>query len=57
MICVAFLENVADFVDALVRDLGNVEQAVGAGHDLDERAEVDDARPCRCSLVELRRSR
>ena len=36
-------ELIAHFLDAVFRDLGNMQQAVGAGEDLDERAEIDDA--------------
>src|SRR5688572_17543454 len=39
---VALVEHVLDGADALARDLADVEQAVGAGHDLDERADLDD---------------
>ncbi len=40
---VALLEHVLDPLDARVRHLRDVQQAVGAGQDLDERAEVRDA--------------
>ena len=39
---VALLEHVGHLLHALVGDLRDVQQAVGARHDLDERAEVDD---------------
>src|SRR5581483_8198925 len=39
---VALLEDVAHALDALARDLRDVEEPVGAGHDLHEGAEVDD---------------
>ena len=54
----AFLQLVAHILDAMVRDLGDVQQAVGARHDLDERAEIGD--PCdlaEVGLVELGRRR
>src|SRR5262249_49576174 len=37
---VAFLQLVADFANAVFRNLADVQQAVGAGEDLDKRAEV-----------------
>jgi hypothetical protein len=40
---VALLQHVLDGADALVRDLADVQQAVGARQDLDERADLDDA--------------
>src|SRR6476661_7020913 len=40
----AFAEDVADVLDTLVLDLRDVHQAVLAGHESHERAEVDDAR-------------
>jgi hypothetical protein len=40
---VAFLHDVGHALDARVRHLGDVKQAVGAGDDLDERTEVGDA--------------
>ena len=40
---VALLEHVLDALDALVRDLGDVHEAVGVRQDLDEGAEVGDA--------------
>src|SRR5205809_4833777 len=39
----ALLQLVANVLDAVVRDFRHVEQAVGAGHDFDEGAEVGDA--------------
>src|SRR6187455_246010 len=38
----AFLQVVGDLLDALVRDLADVEQAVLAGQQVDQRAEVED---------------
>jgi Zn-dependent protease with chaperone function len=46
---VPFLELVAHVLDPVVGDLGDVQQAVDPGHDLDERAEIRDAAgPCPC---------
>ena len=54
----AFLQLVAHVLHAVVRDLGDVEQAVGARHDLDERAEIGDAlHLAHVGLVELGRGR
>src|SRR6185503_8319612 len=39
----AFLDLVLDFLDAMLGDLGDVEQAFHAGEDLDEGPEVGDA--------------
>src|ERR1700675_2696544 len=39
---VALLQHVGDFAHPLVCQLRDVHQAVRAGHDLDERTEVDD---------------
>ncbi len=39
----AFGKDVADVLDPLVLDLGDVDQAVLAGHEGHERAEIDDA--------------
>src|SRR5262249_14935803 len=39
---VALRQHVGDLADPLVRELRDVHQPVGAGHDLDERSEVDD---------------
>src|SRR4029077_16162822 len=39
---VAFLQLITPLLDAVFRDLGNMQQAVGAGEDLDKRAEIDD---------------
>src|SRR5690606_6632070 len=39
---VAFLEEVADVVDALLGDLAYVQQAIGAGEERDEGAELRD---------------
>ena len=40
---VALLQHVGDALHAAGSDLRDVQQAVGAGQDLDEGAEVDDA--------------
>src|ERR1700754_2143897 len=40
----AFLQEVGDLLDALVRDLADVQQAVLAGQQVHERAEVEDLR-------------
>src|SRR5499426_1633723 len=40
----AFFQLVAHVADAIIGDFRNVQQAFGAGEDLDERAEIDDAR-------------
>src|SRR5215831_7302793 len=40
---VALADDVGHLADALVRELRDVHKPVGAGHDLDEGAEVDDA--------------
>ena len=54
----AFLQLVAHVLDAVVRDFRDVQQAVGARHDLDERAEVGDAlHLAEVGLVQLRRRR
>ena len=54
----AFFEFVPNVLDAMVRDLRDVEQAVGAGHDLDERAKVGDSLDLsQVRLVQLRRRR
>src|SRR5436190_17595059 len=39
---VALRQHVLDRADPLLRDLGDVEQAIGAGDDLDERPDLDD---------------
>ena len=39
---VAFLQLVANFLDAIFGDFADVQQAVGAGEDFDERAEIDN---------------
>ena len=39
---IAFLQLVAHVLDAVLGDLADVQQAVGAREDLDERAEIDD---------------
>src|SRR5205085_6856648 len=39
---VAFAQNIGHLAHPLVRELRDVHEAVGAGHDLHERAEVDD---------------
>src|SRR5262249_27077869 len=39
----ALFQLVADVADAVIGDLRNVEQSFGAGEDLDEGAEIDDA--------------
>ena len=39
---VALGENIFDGADALLRHFGDVEQAIGAGDDLDERPDLDD---------------
>ena len=52
---VAFLQFVADILDAVLGDFADVQQAVGAGNDLDERAEVRQARTlCRDRSCRLR---
>src|SRR5690606_33766333 len=40
---VAELDHVFDALDSVVVDLADVQQALGAGHDLDEGAEAHDA--------------
>src|SRR6185295_17652366 len=40
---IAFVQLVAYLLYAALRDFGDVQQAVGAGEDLDECAEIDDA--------------
>src|SRR5204863_2037324 len=40
----AFGQDVADVLDPLVLDLGHVHQAILAGHERHECAEIDDAR-------------
>src|SRR5438067_11580588 len=39
----AFLQFVTHVADAAVSDFRNVQQSVGAGKDLNERAEIDDS--------------
>ena len=39
---IALAEFVLDFLDAMLGDLGDVQQAVGAGEDLDEGAELSE---------------
>src|SRR5207244_13009784 len=52
----ALLQLVAHILHAMRRDLGDVEEAVGAGQYLDERAEVGDAlNLSKVGLVQLRR--
>src|SRR5690606_17928785 len=54
----AFLQLVAHVLHAVVGNLGDVQQAVDAGHDLDERAEIGDAFDASEIVgVELRRGR
>src|SRR5262245_44841459 len=40
----ALFQLVADVADAVIGDLRDVQQSLGAGEDLDEGAEIDDAR-------------
>ena len=52
----AFLQLVPHVLDPVMRDLGHVEQAVEAGHDFDERAEIGNALDlAQVRLVQLRR--
>src|SRR5271170_6500581 len=39
---VAFLQLVSNLLDAVFRDLADVQQPVSAGENLDKRAEIDD---------------
>src|SRR5512146_1029411 len=41
---IAFLQFVADVLDAVLGDFADVQQAIGSGDDLDEGAEIGEAR-------------
>src|ERR1044072_1577796 len=52
------LQLIAYVLHAVIRDLRDVKQTIGAGHDLDERTEVSDAlHLAHVGLIELGRGR